>query len=119
MGFGNVDISLSLAKAELAALGISQPTPQQLQAALMGGSVSTSKGTTVLPGILTLRSEGKGWGVVAKSLGLKLGEVVSGTKSEKAEKITNAEREGKIERVEKPERLDRLNKPERAERVGR
>src|SRR5574342_28451 len=51
MGFGSVSIALSLAKAELAAQGITDPTPGQLQAALNGGSITTSNGTTTLPGI--------------------------------------------------------------------
>ena len=37
MGHGNVFTSLALAKQQLGQLGISQPTPQQLQAALTGG----------------------------------------------------------------------------------
>lgn len=85
MGFGNVFISLALAKQELSQLGITQPTPQQLQAALTGGSITTGTGatatTTSLQGILTMRSENMGWGQIAQQLGFKLGSVVSGLKS--------------------------------------
>jgi hypothetical protein len=86
MGYGNVSISLALAKQQLANLGITDPTPQQIQAALTGGTVTTGSGaTTQLPGILTLRSEGMGWGKIAKSQGMNLGQVVSGLKSAKPE----------------------------------
>jgi hypothetical protein len=86
MGHGNVYISLALAKQQLGAMGITEPTPQQLQAALTGGTITqtTATGattTTNLPGILTLRSQKMGWGQIAQKLGYKLGPVISGMKS--------------------------------------
>ncbi|MBI2997753.1 MAG: hypothetical protein HYY46_04755 [Deltaproteobacteria bacterium] len=85
MGFGNVFISLALAKQQLGQLGITQPTPEQLQAALLGGSITTGTGTTAtttnLQGILTMRSQNMGWGQIAQKLGFKLGPVVSGLKA--------------------------------------
>jgi len=85
MGFGNVFISLALAKQQLSQAGITQPTPQQLQAALLGGTVTTGSGTTAtttkLQGILTMRSQHMGWGQIAQKLGFKLGPVVSGLKA--------------------------------------
>lgn len=82
MGYGNVFISLALAKQQLAGLGITQPTAQQLQAALTGGAVTTATGTTTnLQGVLQMRSQGMGWGQIANSLGFKLGPVVSGMKA--------------------------------------
>ena len=85
MGFGNVFISLALAKQQLSQAGITQPTPAQLQAALTGGSITTGTGatatTTNLQGILTMRSENMGWGQIAQKLGVKLGTVMSGLKS--------------------------------------
>jgi hypothetical protein len=82
MGFGNVFTSLALAKQQLGQLGISQPTPEQLQTALTGGTITTGTGsTTQLQGILTMRSQGMGWGQIAQKLGTKLGPVVSGLKS--------------------------------------
>jgi hypothetical protein len=85
MGFGNVFTSLALAKQQLGQLGISQPTPQQLQAALTGGTITTGTvtpaTTTNLQGILTMRSQNMGWGQIAQKLGTKLGPVVSGLKS--------------------------------------
>jgi hypothetical protein len=85
MGHGNVFISLALAKQQLNQLGISQPTPQQLQAALTGGEVTTGTGatatTTKLQGVLTLRNQGMGWGQIAQAQGTKLGPVISGLKN--------------------------------------
>jgi hypothetical protein len=89
MGHGNVYISLALAKQQLSGLGITQPTPQQLQAALTGGTITQTTGTgatavttsTQLDGILTLRSQNMGWGQIAQKLGYKLGPVMSGMKS--------------------------------------
>jgi hypothetical protein len=84
MGFGNINIALSLAQAELRGLGIRNPSPTQLHAALSGGVVMTSKGATTLPGVLSLRSAGKGWGQIAHQLGFKLGEVVRPTRAARA-----------------------------------
>ena len=89
MGFGNVYISLALAKQQLSTLGITQPTPEQLQAALTGGSITQTIGTgttattttTNLQGILTMRSQNMGWGKIAQQLNFKLGPVMSGMKS--------------------------------------
>lgn len=85
MGLGNVYISLALAKQQLGQMGITQPTPEQLNAALTGGTITTSTGTgtatkTDLPGILTMRSQHMGWGQIAHKLGFKLGPVVSAMK---------------------------------------
>src|SRR5215475_9014287 len=85
MGHGNVFISLALAKQQLNQLGISQPTPQQLQAALTGGTITTgtvaTTTTTQLQGILNVRNQGMGWGQISQAQGTKLGPVISGLKS--------------------------------------
>ncbi len=85
MGFGNVFISLALAKQQLNLLGIDQPTSDQLSAALLGGSITTGSGTTAtttqIQGILTMRSQDMGWGQIAQELGFKLGSVVSSLKT--------------------------------------
>ncbi|MBI3919547.1 MAG: hypothetical protein HY322_21370 [Betaproteobacteria bacterium] len=91
MGHGNVFISLALAKQQLAGYGISDPTPQEIQAALTGGTITTASGQTVsLQGVLTQRASGQGWGVIAKSQGVKLGHVVSALKSANQQVIANA-----------------------------
>ena len=82
MGLGNVRISLALAKVQLSQYNIDQPTSDQLSAALLGGSITTGSGTTAtttqIQGILTMRSEGMGWGQIAHELGYKLGPIISG-----------------------------------------
>jgi hypothetical protein len=87
MGFGNVYISLALAKQQLSTLGITQPTPQQLQAALTGGAITQTTGTgatattTNMQGVLTMRSQHMGWGQIAQKLGFKLGPVMASMKN--------------------------------------
>ena len=82
MGYGNVRIALLLAREQLAQAGITQPTPEQLAAALMGGTVTNGTGatstTTDFPGVLQMRADGMGWGRIANSMGVKLGHVMSG-----------------------------------------
>ena len=77
MGYGNVRIALSLAKYQLASQGITQPTPEQLQTALMG-TPTTSSTSLSQTGILQMRASGMGWGQIANSMGVKLGAVMSG-----------------------------------------
>jgi len=73
MGYGNVTRALDLAKRQLAAAGITEPTPQQIQAALTGGTVSTPTGETTLQGVLQLRSQGMGWGQISHAVGVHPG----------------------------------------------
>lgn len=76
MGYGNVDLALGLAQASLAEHGIHNPTPEQIKAALNGGTITTKSGQRVtLPGVLKLRASGMGWGQVAHKLGVKVGDV--------------------------------------------
>lgn len=85
MGYGNVYTSLALAKQNLAAAGITDPSAAQIQAALMGGTVTAPNGqTTTLTGVLQLRAQGMGWGQIAQQYGYKLGPVISGMKSSNA-----------------------------------
>lgn len=81
MGYGGVYASLALAQAQLASYGIDNPTPQQIAAALNGGTVTSGTGESVaLEGILQMRADGMGWGEIARAQGTKLGSVVSGMK---------------------------------------
>lgn len=68
MGWGNVDVALALAEADLTAKSVATPKPRQLKAALVGGTV----GGVSFDGILALRAAGAGWGDIAKSLGFEL-----------------------------------------------
>lgn len=76
MGYGNIKIALSLARTELAGQGITNPTPEQLQGALMGTQATPTQSGT--QGILQMRASGMGWGQIANSMGVKLGAVMSG-----------------------------------------
>ena len=86
MGYGNVFISLGLAQQQLTNLGITQPTAEQIRASLIGGDVTVigangQSTTTTMTGVLTLRSQGMGWGQIAQTYGYKLGPVISGIKA--------------------------------------
>jgi len=85
MDYGNVRTSLTLAREQLAQLGISKPTPVQIKAVLAGGAV-TSRGATrstsvLLPGVLQMRAHGMGWHKIADSMGVKLDDAKAGTKT--------------------------------------
>ncbi len=78
MGYGNITQALSLAQRQLAAQGITEPTPEQLHIALNGGTVTSvdSSGATQtveVPGVLQLRSQGMGWGQIAHKLSVSPG----------------------------------------------
>ena len=80
MGWGNVKHSLALAQDALARAGVTNPTAEQLQTALVGGDlvITNADGTTTtstLKGVLTMRAGGAGWGNIAKEGGTKLGHV--------------------------------------------
>jgi hypothetical protein len=83
MGTGNVRIALALARDSLARQGITSPTPQQINAALNGGSITTGNPPRVvqLQGALALRSQGMGWGRVAQTMGVKLGPVMAASRA--------------------------------------
>jgi hypothetical protein len=82
MGNGNAFISMSLAQQRLTSAGITQPTAQQIQAAMVGGPLVP--GGQPVEGVLQMRASGMGWGQIAHSLGVKLGHVISGMKSANA-----------------------------------
>lgn len=82
MGNGNVYISMALAQQQLTAAGITQPTAQQIQTAMVGGTLVP--GGQPVEGVLQMRASGMGWGQIANSLGVKLGRVIGGMKSANA-----------------------------------
>jgi hypothetical protein len=56
MGYGQIDSALGSARRSLARVGISHPTAEQIQAALIGGEVALSGGRTqVLAGTMGAR----------------------------------------------------------------
>jgi hypothetical protein len=81
--YGDVLISLALARGQLAQLGIDRPTPAQIKAVLAGGGVATrvsGQATTpfLLPGVLQLRASGIGWAKIADSMGVTLRPAMNG-----------------------------------------
>jgi hypothetical protein len=130
MGYGNVNIALALAEANLKEQGIAQPTAEQLKAALNGGTITSSSGKTVqMSGVLQMRASGKGWGEIAHALGFKLGDIVRSAKADgagkpdragsKPDRLAHADRGDRPDRAERAERPDRAMKPERPERSSR
>ncbi len=85
LGYGNINIALSLAKADLAKVGITNPTPTQLAAALNGGNFATTTGPVTMTGVLAQRQSGLGWGEIAKTMDVNLGSLVSSSKTDKAQ----------------------------------
>jgi hypothetical protein len=136
MGVGNVNIALTLAKATLAEQGITRPTPQQIEAALNGGTITNRSGKqVVLTGILTQRASGMGWGKIAQANGFKLGELMrhhgdfrhhrhhaefKHREHHHAEfRTVRFDRAERPHRFERPERAERAERPERPERSHR
>ena len=77
MTYEEIDDALSIARHALAKAKISRPTPQQIHAALIGGAVASmhegaKATTTLMPGVLKLRSEGRSWANIAQAFGAKL-----------------------------------------------
>ena len=70
MSYADITQALELAKQELAGIGIAQPAPHALMAALNGGTIVTSNGETTLAGILQNRSRGMSWGRIAHLSGV-------------------------------------------------
>jgi len=85
LGNGEVRIALSLARAELTQMGITNPTPGQISAALNGGMITSPTGTVSTQGVLGMRESGMGWGEIAKSLGVKVGGLMRSDQADKAQ----------------------------------
>ncbi|PTX91152.1 hypothetical protein [Opitutus sp. ER46] len=99
LSYGEAAIAVALAAEQLRNAGVTTATPEQWQAALIGGSAGSSSSTmtgtnstsassrsstgtapspgTMFPGILTLRAQGQGWGQIAQTTNVRLGQVVN------------------------------------------
>ena len=66
---GDVRQALLLSMSQLSSLGITQPTPQQIQASLIGGTVTSATGqSTALQGVLQLRNRGLNFSQIAQAM---------------------------------------------------
>jgi hypothetical protein len=111
LGYGNAYLALALAQAELTKAGIASPTPEQLQTALNGGSLTVGDKTIAFAGVLKLRADGQGWGQIAQTLDVRLGTVVSGIRSARGQ-IERADRPQKSDKAERPAMPEKANRPE-------
>ena len=130
LGLGNVFVSLALAQEALQQVGIDQPQPTEIDAALNGGEVVVGGETARLRGVLSQRVDGVGWGRIAKSMGVRLGPVVASIHSAndrlQREHLQMARGElgsdrspARVEKAERPARPDRPDRPERPQRPDR
>lgn len=123
MGYGNVFITLALAE-QLAMASAAE--------ALEGETGMTPEES--LNEVLYLRQvEGMGWGQIAREMGVNLGEVISGIRSNRPDKVENAKAEGmakadrggrpeharKVERTDKVEKVAKIDRPERPVKLER
>ena len=95
LGYGEAYIAMALAAEALHNAGVTGcATPDQWKSVLMGGplaaagttTTTTSRGASAtssssFPGILALRSQGQGWGQIAQTTNVKLGQVMSNARS--------------------------------------
>lgn len=85
LGYGNVRIALRMAQSQLAAMGITQPTAEELSAMLVGGEIDGAP----VDGVLALRAEGMGWGEIAHRYDTTVGQLM-GRGAAKATTATTA-----------------------------
>ncbi|HEX8964462.1 MAG TPA: hypothetical protein VF801_15770 [Rhodocyclaceae bacterium] len=70
MGWSRVQRILNLARAGLTSLGIENPQPSHIAAALMGGTLETEHGTVGFPGVLRMHSARIDWTRIAHAFAL-------------------------------------------------
>lgn len=138
MGYGNVLITMALAE-ELAVASA---------AAALEGEMGLSADESLNEVLRMRQVDGMGWGQIAKELGVNLGEVISGIRSNRPEKVdqlvsvaerktlradaraekqemrateraVRVERVAKAERPEKSERVEKAERPEKPQRPER
>lgn len=100
MGYGNVDNVLALAQASLAKQNVTNPTLAQVESAVMD--------------ILQMRAAGQGWGQIAQSIGVKLGDLKRADKA--PARVARTERGARPEKPERPQKPERPERPERPEK---
>ncbi|MFC7302394.1 hypothetical protein [Cognatiluteimonas weifangensis] len=119
LGYGEVNITLSLAQALL-----ESGAYPDLQSALTGteATVTNPDGTTSTTssgGVLAMRADGMGWGQIARELGFNLGALVSAGNSNGKAQAAKVDRGERVARADKPERAAKPERPARPERAER
>lgn len=89
LGYGDAYLAIALAAQELRNAGVSScATPEQWQAVLLGGPLTVSQtssttnsyasasGSNTMPGIVTLHKQGQGWGQIAQSGNVQIGQIL-------------------------------------------
>jgi hypothetical protein len=79
--------------------------------------------------ISALRAEKQGYGVIARDMGIKVGDVMRSTKAEKVDrpmqdhthphKADRPDKVGKPDKVERPAKMEKLEHPNRPDKPGR
>ncbi|HVZ63376.1 MAG TPA: hypothetical protein VG936_02220 [Lacunisphaera sp.] len=119
LGYGDAYIALALAAEALRSAGITGcATAEQWRAVLVGGQLSggqtstTTESTARFPGILTLKSQGQGWGQVAQTTHVQLNQVVSRADSSlKLNSSSQGHRSGRMDQ-DQAQRESRSNQPQ-------
>ncbi len=100
LGNGEINIALSLVQADI--------TKNELGL------------DAALEDVLGQRASGEGWGRIAQSMGVKLGELVRSEKAQPPERVARSDKHmAKPERLERPDRAEKPQRPERPERPER
>jgi hypothetical protein len=99
LSYGEARLALKLAQGTLAQNGVTQPSGEQLQAALHGGTLETANGPKVLPGVLPQRAQGASWGSMAQGVGMSVEDLIPPRsvtpKKTSAHLATHAKKSGK------------------------
>jgi hypothetical protein len=76
LSYGETRFALKLAQGRLAQDGVTQPSTDQLQAALYGGTLDLPTGTKVLAGVLPQHERGVSWGNLAQDVGMTAEDLI-------------------------------------------
>jgi hypothetical protein len=76
LSYGETRYALKLAQGRLAQDGVTQPSRDQLQAALYGGTLDLPAGSKVLAGVLPQHERGVSWGNLAQDVGMTVEDLI-------------------------------------------
>jgi hypothetical protein len=76
LSYGETRYALKLAQGRLAQDGVTQPSTDQLEAALYGGTLDLPAGAKVLAGVLPQHERGVSWGNLAQDVGMTVEDLI-------------------------------------------